>query len=392
MKINKLFLSTSIALCAAFMVNAQEAKEETEYVFQPHWYAQGQIGLQETLGEASFGDLASFNAQIGGGYQFNPVIGARLIFNSWTSKASIEINGERSNWKWNYIAPTANVTVDLVNYFWGFNPERKIDGGIFAGIGMNIGYNNKRANNVNDALKASVYGDLTASERPDVLRKIWDGAKLRFVTQFGVYADYKLTDDIKLGVELQANVLPDGYNSKKAGNADWYFNGLVGVKYAFGPTYKKQKRAVPPCCAEGAAPGQPGGAKVVEKIVEVPVEKIVVKEVIKEVPAPLARDVFFKISTTKVTKDEMYKVAEIAHYLKENPDATVTVTGYADKGTGSMALNLRLAQQRAEAVVKALKENYGIAADRITSKSMTESDAEPFSDPVQNRVAICVAK
>lgn len=380
MKINKLFLTASFALCAAFMANAQEAQEETEYVFQPHWYVQGQVGMQETLGETSFGKLASFNAQVGVGYRFNPVLGARLIFNGWTSKGSIEVDGKRSDWKWNYVAPTVNATVDLVNLIGGFNPERPVNAGIFAGIGANIAARNGEANDVNNALKAS----LDAAARPDVLRNIWTGTKARFVGQFGVYADYNLTSNLKLGLELQANVLPDGYNSKKAGNADWYFNGLVGVKYAFGTTFTKQKRKK--CCAATAEP------KIIEKIVEVPVEKIVVKEVIKEVPAPLTRDVFFKISTIKITKDEMYKVAEVARYMKTNPSTKVTVTGYADKGTGSMKLNLRLSAQRAEAVANALIKEYGIASDRITVKSMGEVEDQPYPTPAQNRVAICIVE
>lgn len=384
MKINKLFLTASFALCAAFMANAQEAQEETEYVFQPHWYVQGQVGMQETLGETSFGKLASFNAQVGVGYRFNPVLGARLIFNGWTSKGSIEVDGKRSDWKWNYVAPTVNATVDLVNLIGGFNPERPVNAGIFAGIGANIAARNGEANDVNNALKASVYKDLDAAARPDVLRNIWTGTKARFVGQFGVYADYNLTSNLKLGLELQANVLPDGYNSKKAGNTDWYFNGLVGVKYAFGTTFTKQKRKK--CCAATAEP------KIIEKIVEVPVEKIVVKEVIKEVPASLTRDVFFKISTIKITKDEMYKVAEVARYMKTNPDTKVTVTGYADKGTGSMKLNLRLSAQRAEAVANALIKEYGIASDRITVKSMGEVEDQPYPTPAQNRVAICIVE
>ena len=384
MKINKLFLTASFALCAAFMANAQEAQEETEYVFQPHWYVQGQVGMQETLGETSFGKLASFNAQVGVGYRFNPVLGARLIFNGWTSKGSIEVDGKRSDWKWNYVAPTVNATVDLVNLIGGFNPERPVNAGIFAGIGANIAARNGEANDVNNALKASVYKDLDAAARPDVLRNIWTGTKARFVGQFGVYADYNLTSNLKLGLELQANVLPDGYNSKKAGNADWYFNGLVGVKYAFGTTFTKQKRKK--CCAATAEP------KIIEKIVEVPVEKIVVREVVKEVPAPLTRDVFFKISTIKITKDEMYKVAEVARYMKTNPATKVTVTGYADKGTGSMKLNLRLSAQRAEAVANALIKEYGIASDRITVKSMGEVEDQPYPTPAQNRVAICIVE
>ena len=383
MKINKLLLSASFALCAAFAANAQVVEEEvTEYSFQPHWYIQGQVGMQETLGETSFGRLASFNAQIGVGYRFNPVLGARLVFNGLTSKASETVFGERSDWKWNYIAPTLNLTVDMTNLFGGYNPERLVSAGIFAGAGANIAWKNDEANDVNAAFSNKLYADLPAAERPNALQNIWSGTKARFVGQFGAFVDFNLTSNLKLGLELQANVLPDGYNSKKAGNADWYFNGLVGVKYSFGTTFTKSKRAV--VVAQET--------NVVERVVEVPVEKIVVKEIIKEVPAPLTRDVFFKISTYKVTKDEMYKVAEVARYMKQHPDTKVTITGYADKGTGTMAINLRLAAQRAEAVVKALTTEFGIPADRIVAKSMGEVEDQPYDTPQRNRVAICVVE
>ncbi len=384
MKINKLLLSASFALCAAFMANAQVVEEEvTEYVFQPHWYIQGQVGMQETLGETSFGRLAAFNAQIGVGYRFNPVLGARLIFNGLNSKGSITIDGARSDWKWNYIAPTANLTVDLTNLIGGYNPERLVSAGIFGGVGANIAWKNDDAIAVNKALTDQLYAAQPAAERQNVLRNVWDGTKARFVGQFGAFVDFNITSNLSVGLELQANVLPDGYNSKKAGNADWYFNGLVGVKYSFGTTYNKNKKTIAIATSE---------TNVVERIVEVPVEKIVVKEVIKEVPAPLTRDVFFKISTHKVTKDEMYKVAEVARYMKTHPDTKVTITGYADKGTGTMAINLRLAAQRAEAVVNALTTEFGIAADRITAKSMGETEDQPYDTPARNRVAICIVE
>ncbi|MDE6395413.1 MAG: OmpA family protein [Duncaniella sp.] len=88
----------------------------------------------------------------------------------------------------------------------------------------------------------------------------------------------------------------------------------------------------------------------------------------------------------------MYKVAEVARYLKENPTAKVTVTGYADKGTGSMAINLRLSAQRAQAVFDALTKDFGVDASRITTASMGEEEHQPYDSPALNRVAICVAK
>lgn len=375
------------------MANAQDVVvEETEYVFQPHWYIQGQVGGQETLGETVFGRLASFNAQIAGGYQFTPVFGARVVVNGYTSKGSMTLTPNvgytdgtsmRQDWKWNYIAPTANLTVDLTNLIGGFNPARIVSAGIFGGVGANIAWNNDEAVKANAALREFAFPQ-TASccGTVDPLQLLWTGTKTRFLGQFGAFCDFNITSNLKVGLELQANVLPDSYNSKKAGNADWYFNGLVGVKYAFGKTYKKQAKVLPVVKE----------TEVIEKIVEVPVEKVVVKEVVKEVPAPLSRDVFFKISNTKISKDEMYKVAEVARYMKNNPNTKVTVTGYADKGTGTLAINLRLSAQRAETVVKTLINDYGIAADRIITKSMGEAEDQPYGTPEMNRVAICVVE
>ena len=66
------------------------------------------------------------------------------------------------------------------------------------------------------------------------------------------------------------------------------------------------------------------------------------------------------------------------------------MTGYADKGTGTLSINLRLSAKRAQAVANALVKKYGIEKDRIIVKSMGEALEQPFPDPVQNRVAICI--
>ncbi|MDE5797366.1 MAG: OmpA family protein, partial [Muribaculaceae bacterium] len=211
----------------------------------------------------------------------------------------------------------------------------------------------------------------------------WSGTHGRFVAQFGADFQVNVSKEVAVGLELQANVLPDQYNSKKAGNADWYFNALVGVRYTFGPKFNTTTRVIEPVPCEPVIV-----EKIVEKIVEVPVEKIVKEEpVVKE---PMRRDIFFTISNTVVSNSEMKKVAEVAEYLKSHPDTKVEITGYADKGTGTMAINLRLSKQRANAVSKALQSKYGIPASRIVVKSMGEENYQPYPDPVQNRVAICI--
>jgi outer membrane protein OmpA-like peptidoglycan-associated protein len=129
--------------------------------------------------------------------------------------------------------------------------------------------------------------------------------------------------------------------------------------------------------------------RVVEKVVEVPAKPAPAE---KKAVQPLRRDIFFKINTTNISATEASKVKEVADYLDANPEATVSVTGYADKGTGSLETNLRLAKQRAQIVVDTLVKTYGISPDRIQSDSMDTSVFQPYPDPIQNRVAICIAK
>ena len=204
----------------------------------------------------------------------------------------------------------------------------------------------------------------------------------------GATLDFKISSRVSLGIELQANVLPDAYNSKKAGNADWYFNALAGVKIALGKS-SKTKVVPAPTVIHDTVYVDRVVEKVVEKRIEVPVE---VKTEAAEVKETLRRDVFFTIAKTVVTKAEMGKVEEVANFMKKHPSANVVITGYADKGTGNKAINLRLAKNRAAAVVDVLVNKYGISKSRIIAKSMDESMEQPYNDPIQNRVAICVVE
>ena len=368
-------LLASTALCAS----AQEAK--TEYVFQPHWYVQGQFGAQYTLGEVSMGKLISPNAQLGVGYNFGKVVGARFVVNAWQSKGGSEIQGETYKWKYNYVAPMIDVTFNMSNLISGVNPNRLVDVTAFIGGGVNIAFSNDEANEVNNYL-LNTYGTInsgSAYEKSQFLRNVWDNTSARSVGHAGLAADFKVTNKLAVGVEVAANFLSDTYNSKKAGNVDWYFNGLVGVKYAFGETSKERK-------IEPPAPQIVYRDRVVEKIVEKPVEVKKVAEV-----EPLRMDVFFNIAGFKLLASEAQKVGEVAEYMQKYPSSKVSITGLADKGTGTDKINIPLSKKRAEIVKDMLINKYGISADRITAEGKGSSE-QPYTIPELNRVSICVVK
>ena len=375
MNFKKTLLTVLVAMgCSAAM--AQQTTTET--VFNPHWYVRGQIGGQYTLGEVKFGDLVSPNAQIAAGYNFTSLWGARIAVNAWQSKGGSKINGTKYDWKYNYVAPMVDATLNLTNLFGGFKANRLVDLTLFAGIGANIGFNNDEAWTAN--------GDILAQQFPtygeDYMQYLWDGSKARFVGRAGIDVDFNVCERVAIGLELSANTLSDKYNSKKAGNSDWYFNGLVGAKVNLGKT-TKQKTV-------------PAKVQIVEKIVEKPVEKVVEKVVyrdrmVEKKAEPLRREVFFTIRATQITKEEMTKIEDIAYYLKANPNAKVVITGHADKGTGNATINKNLSEKRAKIVADTLMKKFGIAESRISYDAKGDTE-QPFAENEKNRVSICIAQ
>ncbi|MGI6223755.1 MAG: OmpA family protein [Prevotella sp.] len=366
-----LILATLLS-CSVLSAAAQATytdKENNEYQFKKYGFIELQGGAQYTLGEADFGDLISPNVQLTFGYHFNPWFAIRLQANAWQSKGGyngINEEGEdaavNTTYKYNYVAPGLDFMFNLSNAFFGWNPKRVFNLYAFVGGGANIAWNND---------------DAVAMADANHMRYIWDGTKVKAFGRGGLQADFRISDAVSILVEGNANILNDRYNSKKADNADWYFNGLVGLRINLGKSYTKTEPAPAPVTEpapvkeEYVAP-EPTPAPVEEKV------------------EPIRRDIFFHINATNIEASEASKVDEIVKYMKENPNSKVTVTGYADKGTGNASINARLAAQRAETVAKAL-ENEGISADRITSDSKGDT-VQPFAENDQNRVSICIAE
>ena len=375
MKLNKVILSGVVAL-SCVSASAQEA-DKTVNVFTPHWYAQAQIGGQYTLGEIGFGKLLSPNVQVGIGYNFNKVVGARFSLNTWQSKAGQNVAGNVYKWKWNYVAPMVDATFNLTNLFCEYNPDRLVEVGVFGGIGANIAWGNDEAADAQKAILAGAGKNLAEVQAP--LENLWDGTKTRFVARVGANVDFRVSDRVKLGVELSANTLSDKYNSKKAGNPDWYFNALVGVKVALGETHTTK-----------VIPAPKPVEKIIERIIEKPAPAPAPKVESKVVEENFRRDIFFPIGNTNIAKSQTTKIAEIVEYMKENPDAKITLTGYADKGTGSVRFNDKIAARRALTVYNTLAAK-GVAKSRMIKQSKG-CRVQPFEENDMNRVTICIAK
>ena len=372
-------LMAALLLCCSATVMAQAtytATDGTVYTFKKHAFIDLQGGLQYTLGEAKFKDLLSPNLQGAIGYQFSPVIGARIQANFWQSKGGWNGYGNppyTKDYSFDYVAPGLDLIFDLSNLIAGYNPTRVASVAAFIGGGANIAFHNGQVKGIQQ--------DLGAKADDMLLEYVWDGTKIRPFGRAGLQLNFRLDDIVDLFLEGNANILSDKYNSKKADNPDWYFNALAGLRLNLGKRYTKtlppepipEPEPIPVVEPEPTPVVAPAPAPVVETV------------------EPIRRDIFFLINKTDIRDTEAQKVKDIAYYLIKYPKAKVVVTGYADAGTGNDKINDRLAAQRADAVVKALQNQYGIDASRISYDSKG-SRVQPFSDNDSNRVSVCIAE
>lgn len=347
MKLKRIF--AAFALTAAMVTaSAQEAEVNP-------WFIQGSLGASYSVGGgAGFGKMISPAGQIAFGKQFNPYLSARLAVGGW-----------RGRYK------TDNLTTGFFHYdiavdgIWNIsqtaslNPTRPVDVNLLLGVGYDRSF----------ARPAS-----------------------SLLVRTGLAMDVRLNKAFDFNVECQVNGVSDRWNSKSDHGFDSFVNLLVGVTYKFGTGY-----SCPTCV-------NPEIIEVNDKVNELReevIKEVIIRdtvEVVKEVPVRgedrvgMSSHVVFQLAKTNVQPSQEMNVIAIADYLKTHPGSYATVIGYADKGTGSREINLRLAEERANVVADMLVNKYGVARDRLRVSSMHNQDTQqPFSVNDWNRVVIMTA-
>ncbi len=197
----------------------------------------------------------------------------------------------------------------------------------------------------------------------------------------GVQFDYKISKSLSLMADLQANFLNESFDGVEGGELggdykkiDFLGAATIGLSYSFG-----------------------NKAAISTANVEIPVAyQNIYKpqpQIIKEVKAP-AKDVFapfavrFLIDKSYIEKGQKPQINQIAEYLKNNADAKVLLTGYADKETAYPEYNMRLSQRRVDSVKKYLIDECGIAEERIETNAKGDTERVYDEDFRWNRVVV----
>ena len=79
-------------------------------------------------------------------------------------------------------------------------------------------------------------------------------------------------------------------------------------------------------------------------------------------------DVLFETGETDLREEALASLVEVVDLLQSEPDKQIRIEGHTDS-TGDSETNLRISQQRADAVLDALV-SLGVEAGRVTSKGM----------------------
>ena len=330
--------------------------------FVPHWYFKAQGGAAYDIGESDFIKLVSPAVQLAAGFQPHELFNVRLSVNGFWARNRYVFPD--ASYRWNFVQASIDAELDLMRLFAGSDPARRHHPFLFVGGGASYSFGN------DDAAEADKRFGIDFQKR-------WV-TRWNPVVRAGIGYDYYITDDIAIGAEMAANMLPDHFNSKKgrSDNKDWHFTALVGVKFNLGKRYGRTEPVY-----EEPAPVMP---KVVEKVV--------MKEEPKFVDVPIEKisfnvNIHFVINQSVIRSNQTSKLTRLINYLNNHPKAFVRLSGYADKDTGTPAINLRLSRERASAVSTYLQD-HGIEEWRIRRFAKGDK-VQPFDIPEDNRVCIC---
>ncbi len=389
----KLLLSIAALALVATTVTAQE-KAFAPTKFGDNWFIQLQGGASYTVSEdrakASFGDLVSPHAAVAIGKYFSPAFGTRIQVAGWESKNYYDLTGTNvpllpsgfdgitGTYKVKYIQTNLDGLLSLTNLFMDYNPERVFNFSLLAGLGYV------------HTFEDTDYG-LTKKDM--------------IVPRAGVQLDFRLSDAASINLEVNGNLMRNDFNGRNGSSSyDGTVNALLGLKFNLSPGGFKMVDVQDPAQlramndqinAQRASLDSKDSeiSRLQRELANKPAPQVIVKEteVTQEVAeTELNAVVVFHIGSAKLEKNQDINIYNAAKYLQENESVNVIVTGYADRSTGTAAINQRLSEQRAEAVAKVLVEKYNISPSRITTKAAGDK-VQLFPTDQWNRVVVFTA-
>lgn len=347
--------------------------------FWDNWFFSLGGGASVLMGDGdhagSFGKRISPTLNVAVGKWFTPGVGLRLQYSGLQAKGFTDqkdvdyvrgnqFKGGYYKQRFDYMNLHGDVLFNLNALFGGYNRQRVYEVIPFVGAGFIHNYTKPRR----EALALNV----------------------------GVLNRFRLSDALDINVEFSALGTEDKFDGEIGGSRsfDSMLNLTAGITYRF-PS-RGFRRPVPQLISQAElallqdnlAVMAARNAELQNALAEAksqPVAEVTETEVV--IPSDIApRTVFFSIGSSEVSPREAMNLSYLAEQMKQFPQTTYTVNGYADAATGSAEFNKQLSLKRAQAVVDVLVHKYGIAADRL--KADANGGVDRFGQPILNRVVL----
>ena len=375
---SKLVILSLLLAGAAVTANAQTKEKFTSERFKDNIFISvgggAQVCVNPDNSDYGLGKAITPLIHVSLGKWVNPTWGFRgQVAGLWSTLNSKHLNGvetitgNQTTWykikNKKYFTLRADALYNLSNSICGYNPDRLFTLSVFAGPGLTF---------------AKTYGD------QDKLNALINGS-------VGLMGQFNVNDYWDINIEARGEVSPSIFGKYSNAYTDGAVSLTAGVTYTFGGKKFISCNGVDQDAINDEVNRYRSQLEKTKADLDAAKRALVnvkpeVREVVKTVQVPGPRAVFFKIGKATIDDYGLVNLKLAAKVMKENPNKKYKIAGYADKATGSVALNKKLADKRAQAVYDALVKE-GVNKDQLEVIGYGGTD-NMFGKNFLNRVVI----
>ena len=381
----KQFFLLLAATLIAVTASAQEqdhGKRVVEGSFWDNWELSAGMGAgmhtERGTGNGAFGQKLGFEGNFSIVKWVSPVVGLRAqLQGGRLSNYDLELGRER----WPYLFAHGDVLINLSNLVGGYREDRAYYLIPVAGAG-------------------SIWANFTDKSQAKTGR----GTLQDFALTAGLLHKFRLSPAVDFHIEMKSwltntSVLPIELKERST----WGLSATAGFAYRFGRRGWDRVKDIA-YTAEDLAVYRQAADKSAEALKAAEEENARLKRALQEERDRAARAeaaaadaaaqprvaekeastlILFSIGSTTLTKQEQLRLEQVAEMIKRGPQENrYKLEGYADKQTGTKALNERLAAERAREVYDFLVKQ-GVNPDVLSYEGMGEEN--PFPRQETNR-------
>lgn len=366
-------------------------KTEKRYItngFWDNWFisanAGGQVYFGTDDGEGAFGKRIAPGFTFAVGKSITPNVAVRVAIDGFNLRGFTRQKigyyyGEPDSkglyrQKWKYYNLHGDIMYNLTNAIAGYNEHRVYDLIPYVGFGMSHTFTAP----VNNS----------------------------FAMSFGIINRFRVSEAVDINLELKGGLYESGFDAEPDRHRGEGVGGvLVGIVYKF------KKRGFDRYNPEAIAQTMAGYTNEIDRLqAQLTAEQnntqelktalleqsgamreqaLIMQQEVNKTSAtvipPLA--LFFPIGSAEVSDKDRVNLAYQAELIKKAPDHKFRIIGSADYVTGSVRRNRQLSEERAQAVINLLVNQYGVNRSQLLPV-LNEESHKLFDSPTLNRAVL----